>query len=319
MLDEFTAHLDDDAEAEVMAAIGASSWAARPLVIAHRPATTAIADRMVRLEDGRVVEPPGEDRIDDAARTAVDGPGLRSGEVPARGAGPLRWWIVAAALLSFAVTLGAGIGLVAMVGLPDLALGPRRRHRDPDPRHRRGARSSPCCGWWPATRALRRPPRHVPHAHPAAGVVLPGIEPARAGLDDRPPRGDVLSRIVDDVDTLQDLPLRVLVPPIAGALAIGLGCVVLGRSTPSWGWSLLVVPPRWPGSSCPLATRRARPPPAPRALVDTGRDGRRDRRGPAGIAELVAYGRTDLFVDRLDALTARRRAARAGSSPWPGA
>ena len=52
VLDEFTAHLDDDLEAEVLAAIAELLRGRTALVIAHRAATAAMADRVVRLEPG---------------------------------------------------------------------------------------------------------------------------------------------------------------------------------------------------------------------------------------------------------------------------
>lgn len=55
VLDEPTAHLDDDLEAEVVAAITELLRDRTALVIAHRPSTAAMADRVVRLDAGRVV------------------------------------------------------------------------------------------------------------------------------------------------------------------------------------------------------------------------------------------------------------------------
>ncbi len=55
VLDEPTAHLDDELEAEVVAAIAELLRDRTALVIAHRPSTAAMADRVVRLEAGRVV------------------------------------------------------------------------------------------------------------------------------------------------------------------------------------------------------------------------------------------------------------------------
>ncbi len=54
VLDEFTAHLDEHTETELIDAIGRLLSGRTALVIAHRPATIAMADRQVRLLDGRV-------------------------------------------------------------------------------------------------------------------------------------------------------------------------------------------------------------------------------------------------------------------------
>jgi ABC-type transport system involved in cytochrome bd biosynthesis fused ATPase/permease subunit len=59
VLDEFTANLDDRTEAELLDAIGELLRGRTALVIAHRPRTAAMADRTVRLVDGRAVEVPG--------------------------------------------------------------------------------------------------------------------------------------------------------------------------------------------------------------------------------------------------------------------
>jgi thiol reductant ABC exporter CydC subunit len=225
-----------------------------------------------------------------------------------RGAGRYRAWVLAAALLSF-LSLGAGIGLVAMSSylisrsalvdstetLALAILGVR------------------------AFAVLRVVARYVERYVGHLGTfriltrlrvwffrgILPG---APASMIDRR-SGDVLSSVVDDVDTLQDLYLRVLVPPIAGAMAIGLGCVVLGRFDPRLGLVLLAYL-LVAGVALPLATRRLGRRPAG-SLVDTqGEMGGVIVEGLSGIGELVAYGRTDLLVDRLDALTARQAALR---------
>ncbi len=58
LLDEFTANLDRDTEAEVLTAVRALLVGRTAVMVAHRPATIATADRVVRIEDGRVVEVP---------------------------------------------------------------------------------------------------------------------------------------------------------------------------------------------------------------------------------------------------------------------
>ena len=54
VLDEPTAHLDDELEAEVVAAVADLLRERTAVVIAHRPSTAAMADRSVRLDGGRV-------------------------------------------------------------------------------------------------------------------------------------------------------------------------------------------------------------------------------------------------------------------------
>jgi ABC-type transport system involved in cytochrome bd biosynthesis fused ATPase/permease subunit len=57
VFDEFTAHLDPGTEQEVLDSARCLLQGRSALVIAHRPATVAMADRVVRMADGRV--PPG--------------------------------------------------------------------------------------------------------------------------------------------------------------------------------------------------------------------------------------------------------------------
>ncbi|MET9803867.1 ABC transporter ATP-binding protein [Streptomyces sp. NPDC006368] len=56
VLDETTAHLDTEGDAEVSAALSAASRGRTTVVIAHRPATVRRADRIAVLEGGRIVE-----------------------------------------------------------------------------------------------------------------------------------------------------------------------------------------------------------------------------------------------------------------------
>jgi thiol reductant ABC exporter CydC subunit len=225
-----------------------------------------------------------------------------------QGARGYRGWVLAAALLSF-VSLGAGIGLVAMSAylisrsaLVDstatLALAIL------------GVRT------FAVVRVVARyTERYVGHLGTFRILtrlrvwffrgILPG---APASMIDRR-SGDVLSSVVEDVDTLQDLYLRVLVPPIAGAMAVMLGCVVLGAFHPVLGLVLLaylVIA----GVALPLATRRLGRRPAGSLVDIQGEIGAAVVEGLAGIGELVAFGRTDLLVERLDELTAQQVAHR---------
>jgi ABC-type multidrug transport system fused ATPase/permease subunit len=54
VLDEFTAHLDHQTEAELIDAIADLLAGRTALVIAHRPRTLGLADRTVSLDRGRV-------------------------------------------------------------------------------------------------------------------------------------------------------------------------------------------------------------------------------------------------------------------------
>ncbi len=56
LLDEFTAHLDEDTEAQVVAAMSALMQDRTAVVIAHRAATIASAQRVITLDGGRVIQ-----------------------------------------------------------------------------------------------------------------------------------------------------------------------------------------------------------------------------------------------------------------------
>ena len=56
ILDEATAHLDADSEAQVQEALAEALAGRTALVIAHRLATVQTADLIVVVEDGRIVE-----------------------------------------------------------------------------------------------------------------------------------------------------------------------------------------------------------------------------------------------------------------------
>jgi ABC-type transport system involved in cytochrome bd biosynthesis fused ATPase/permease subunit len=56
LLDEFTAHLDEETEALVVSAMGSLMQGRTALVIAHRAATIASADRVINFELGRLIE-----------------------------------------------------------------------------------------------------------------------------------------------------------------------------------------------------------------------------------------------------------------------
>ena len=65
------------------------------------------------------------------------------------------------------------------------------------------------------------------------------IEPlAPARLTDRR-RGDLLARVVADVETLEDLYVRIVVPPIVAALVSAFACLLLGLFDPRLGIVLL--------------------------------------------------------------------------------
>jgi ABC-type multidrug transport system fused ATPase/permease subunit len=59
LLDEPTANLDGESEAAVLEAVRRLARGRTVVVVAHRPALLALADRVVRMEAGRVVDAAG--------------------------------------------------------------------------------------------------------------------------------------------------------------------------------------------------------------------------------------------------------------------
>jgi ATP-binding cassette subfamily C protein len=59
MLDEATSAIDIDTEAAIFESLAAARPGMTILVVAHRPSTLAICDRIIRLDDGRLVEDSG--------------------------------------------------------------------------------------------------------------------------------------------------------------------------------------------------------------------------------------------------------------------
>ena len=237
------------------------------------------------------------------ATTSTTGPLARIATVVGR----LRWWVVAAALLS-AVTLAAGIGLLSMAGY----LISRSALVDTT-----ATLTLAIVGvrFFAVVRAVGRYlERYVGHFGTFRILTrlrvwcYRGIEPlAPAALVDER-SGDLLTRIVDDVETLQDLPLRVLAPPLAAALAGGIGAVVLGVLDPSLA-AVAVAFLLVSGVLLPLASRRLGRVPAGELVAAQAQLNAAAVEGVAAIADLVAYGREDLFTGRLGEATARRRAA----------
>ncbi len=152
---------------------------------------------------------------------------------------PFRWWVALAVLLSFA-TIGSSVGLMAMsaylisraalaVSVTDLSLAIT------------GVR------FFAIARAgLRYAERVVTHT--ATLRILPrlrvwfyaGIEPlAPAGLTGYR-SGDLLARIVADIETLENLYIRVVVPPLAAVLVTLFACLILGSFDAMLAVALLV-------------------------------------------------------------------------------
>ncbi|MEU5515650.1 thiol reductant ABC exporter subunit CydD [Streptomyces griseoaurantiacus] len=242
LLDEPTAALDGETEAEVVEAVRRLAAGRTVLLVVHRPALLAVADRVVRLDPAPATAVP--ERTAGAAGSGRPGPGTpdrapESGDgtvldappAPRSGvlarvramARPLRGRLLLALLLG-ALALGSAVGLMATSGWLIA-----RASQQPPVLHLMVAVT--------ATRAFgigravfRYTERLVSHdavlrmlAATRVAVYRRLERLAPAGLRTAR-RGDLLSRLVADVDALQDYWLRWLLP-VGAAVVVSAGSV----------------------------------------------------------------------------------------------
>ncbi|CAB5039481.1 unannotated protein [freshwater metagenome] len=136
-----------------------------------------------------------------------------------------------------------------------------------------------------------------------------GIEPLAPAVLMQHQSGDLLTRIIADIDTLQDLYLRVLVPPVAAALAVSLGCILLAGFSPWLGLALFVFVCLC-GIAIPLAMHGLTRSSSASLVQDQANLNARLVEGITGIADLVAFGREDLLLGRAEHITAAQQPAR---------
>ncbi|MEU0830580.1 thiol reductant ABC exporter subunit CydD [Streptomyces sp. NPDC005969] len=248
LLDEPTASLDGETEAGIVDAVRRLAAGRTVLLVVHRPALLAVADRVVALEPGvapehaAATEPVGVDgparASDDVAKGAGEPEALRetaarSGQVLARvreAAGAHRGQLALALLLG-SLALGSAVGLMAVSGW----LISRASEQPPVLYLMVAVTATRAFGLGRAV--FRYAERLVSHdavlkmLAELRVAVYRGLERvAPAGLA-RTRRGDLLSRLVADVDALQDYWLRWLLP--AGTAAV-VGVAAAGFT----GWML---------------------------------------------------------------------------------
>ncbi|UJB42998.1 thiol reductant ABC exporter subunit CydD [Streptomyces sp. A1-5] len=249
LLDEPTANLDGETEQTLVEAVGRLAAGRTVLMVVHRPALLAVADRTVRLAGPESGAGPVE-----SADAAAAGPGAGAAAVSAAGPGraadvapsPDGEAVPGAAagnalrrLRGLARARRARLGLALLLG--SLALG--------------SAVGLMATSGWLISRASQEPPvlylmvavtatrafgigravfRYAERlvAHDAVFRMLADVRVAvfrrlerlaPAGLKERR-RGDLLSRLVADVDAVQDYFLRWLLP-VGAALLVGAGTV----------------------------------------------------------------------------------------------
>ncbi|MEU9855093.1 thiol reductant ABC exporter subunit CydD [Streptomyces sp. NPDC047974] len=319
LLDEPTAALDGETEAGIVDAVRRLAAGRTVLLVVHRPALLAVADRVVTVGAVAVPEDEGAGGAESADGPAAAAPVVAPEAVPAaEAAGPVSVPErgVLARVRSMAGELKGRMGLALLLG--SLALG--------------SAVGLMAVSGWLISRASEQPPvlhlmvavtatrafgigravfryaeRLVSHdavlrmlAELRVSVYsrLERIAPAGLG---RTRRGDLLARLVHDVDALQDYWLRWLLPAGA-ALVVGLGAVgftawLLPEAGAVLAVGLLVAGVLVPPLGAALARRaEQRLAPARGALATAVADPLR------GCAELTVAG---ALRDRLD----RARAA----------
>jgi ATP-binding cassette subfamily C protein CydC len=209
---------------------------------------------------------------------------------------PFRWWILAGVLLSFATT-GASVGLMAVSAylISKAAL----------------ARDMTELAVWitgvrffaVARAGLRYAERYVTHL--ATFRILTSlrvwfyraIEPLAPARLMQYRSGDLLARIVADIETLENFYLRVVIPPLAAALVTLLACLLLGSFDVSLGVALLVFM-LLTGVALPLASRWLSRQPAAEAIAMRAELNASLVDDIQGIADLLAYGQEQAYQAR---------------------
>ncbi|TJZ50243.1 thiol reductant ABC exporter subunit CydD [Streptomyces piniterrae] len=247
LLDEPTANLDGETEEAIVAAVRRLAVGRTVLLVVHRPALLAVADRTVRLagpageraasgagavgaeavrgDDGEAPvaaaeDMPGEVPADAGEGVPTRGPALARLRRMARA----RRARFALALLLGSLALGSAVGLMATSGW----LISRASEQPPVLYLMVAVTATRAFGIGRAV--FRYAERLV--AHDAVFRMLADVRVAvfrrlerlaPAGLKERS-RGDLLSRLVADVDAVQDHFLRWLLP-VGAALLVGAGAV----------------------------------------------------------------------------------------------
>ncbi|WP_399139179.1 thiol reductant ABC exporter subunit CydD [Streptomyces sp. NBUA17] len=232
LLDEPTAALDGATEAEVVAAVRRLAKGRTVLLVVHRPALLEVADRVVRLPEPAAATPFGGPApavsvpvpLADADPSA--GPADSTGAARARGGVLTRVRAMSAVrrgrlglgLLLSSLALGSAVGLMATSGY----LISRASEQPPVLYLMVAVTATRAFGIGRAV--FRYAERLVSHdavlrmlAETRVAVYRRLERVAPAGLH-RSRRGDLLSRLVADVDALQDYWLRWLLPAGAAVL-----------------------------------------------------------------------------------------------------
>jgi ATP-binding cassette subfamily C protein CydCD len=327
VLDEPTAGLDADAEAILLASLREAGVAV--LVVSHRPAVLDAADRVITIEAPAAtsavqppvpadVRPPGLGSMTrsveprDAASDAGASSLARGGSLLRRllASQPrARWWLALATLLAFCATaasvalMGVSAWLLSFAALlvPVLFL----------------EAPSVLVRFFGISRgAFRYVERLVGHdvalkLQSALRLETYGRLAGTTLLGRR--RGDLLTRVIADVEAVQDLVVRVWIPFTASALVIGGTALALGFISPGSALVLLasaIVA----GLLLPLLAQRASSRADADAVPLRGELADAVHEIAGAAPDIVAYGARDAYAGKLLAVDARLRASEARST-----
>ena len=325
LLDEPSAHLDEETEQVLLDTIRTLARTGLVVVVAHRPAVLAAADRVVRLEPApatvaahdtspsKVAAHDGTSAPADVVRRhpAAAAPVLASDEDDVRP----RWGLRTATLLG-ALSTASGVALTATAGWLIT-----RASEQPPVLHLMvaivGVRL-----FGLARPVLRHAERVLSHdvvlrelAERRAQVFadLVPLVPGRLG----PRRGDLLTSVVDDVDALLDDRLRVR-QPVATAVLVGLGASLL-TGLVDLRAGLVVLAVATTGAVSFHLARRAAAAVEPLVVARRAQLGTRVEEVTHGLRELEQWGATDralATVRESSAALARvvRRSSRAAAA-----
>ena len=203
------------------------------------------------------------------------------------------------------LAVGSGVGLIACAALAHQRCVIAAPHRRAHGRDRGRSHLRPCQGG--ACAILERLVSHDVAFRMLATIrtrFVAVLEPLSPGALPTYHRGDLLARMVSDVDGLQDLPLRVLQPVAvaagAAALAVGIVATLLPSSAAVLAATLAIAAVAAPAATS-WANRHAEARLATvRAELSTGVVTLLNAR-----ADLVAYGAAPQHLAELSALDAR--------------
>ncbi len=217
LLDEPTAHLDEETEQVVAETLVRLAVDRAVVVVAHRPSLVALADHVVALPAPAPAPAPehGPIATRPSAATPVSTPAIKGSPEPA--ASPRRR--LALATLLGALAAASGVALTATAG------GLIVRAAEQPPVLMLILAIVGVRAFGIARPVLRYAERLVGHAATLRMLAeerarvyddLVPLVPGRLG----PHRGDLLARVVDDVDAVLDEQLRVRLPVLTGSLVV---------------------------------------------------------------------------------------------------